>query len=372
MSSPISIAILGAGIFARIAHLPAIRELGDVYQLKAIYSRSKSSATELAKTAETSLALPEASLAIYYDLGGQDGNLEALLARQDIQAVIIALPITSQPAIVVQCLEAGKHVISEKPVAPTVKDGIKLINTYESVYKPRGLVWRVAENFEAEPGLQAAGKAIAEQKIGKVCFWNYQVLNNVNTDGMWYKTPWRTVPDYQGGFLLDGGVHSAAALRTVLPSPLQQLSGLASLNREHLAPHDTIHTLIRSKDGSHGLFELSFGLPSSAGGGDSFRVVGTEGILLITKFNKPGEKEGESTQYIKVQITSAKDGSTEEIIEKTCGVKQELSSFAAHVRGQDDGLGKPLRALQDVAVIQAALNSNGSVVDLTKLIEESQ
>ena len=101
-----------------------------------------------------------------------------------------------------QSLEAGKHVISEKPVAPTVKEGIKLIETYERVYKPKGLVWRVAENFEAEPGLRAAGKAIAEQKIGKVCFWNYQVLNNVTTDSMWYKTPWRTVPDYQGGFLV--------------------------------------------------------------------------------------------------------------------------------------------------------------------------
>lgn len=148
------------------------------------------------------MALLPSSLTIYHDLGGQDGNLSALLSRKDIQAVIIILPITTQPAIIVQSLEAGKHVISEKPVAPTVKEGIKLIETYERVYKPKGLVWRVAENFEAEPGLRAAGKAIAEQKIGKVCFWNYQVLNNVTTDSMWYKTPWRTVPDYQGGFLV--------------------------------------------------------------------------------------------------------------------------------------------------------------------------
>lgn len=148
------------------------------------------------------MALPEAALTVYYDLGGQDGNLDALLARKDIQAVIVVLPITAQPPIIVQALEAGKHVISEKPIAPTVKEGIKLINTYESVYKPRGLVWRVAENFEAEPGLRAAGKAIAENKIGMVCFWNLQVLSNVTIDSMWYKTPWRTVPDYQGGFLV--------------------------------------------------------------------------------------------------------------------------------------------------------------------------
>lgn len=149
------------------------------------------------------MACPASSFDLYHDAGQ---NIDALLARTDIQAVIVVLPINQQPSIILKALEAGKHVISEKPVAPTVKEGIKLIKTYESHYKSKGLIWRVAENFEAEPGLRAAGKAIADQKIGKVCFWNMQVLNNVETDSMWYNTSWRTVPEYQGGFLLDGGV----------------------------------------------------------------------------------------------------------------------------------------------------------------------
>jgi predicted dehydrogenase len=115
--------------------------------------------------------------------------------------VIVVLPISIQPTIILKALAAGKHVISEKPVAPTVESGVALIQNYETNYKPKGLIWRVAENFEAEPGLRAAAKAIADQKIGKVLFWNLQVLNNVDKDNMWYKTPWRTVPDYQGGFL---------------------------------------------------------------------------------------------------------------------------------------------------------------------------
>jgi predicted dehydrogenase len=142
------------------------------------------------------------SIQIYHDQGDPSTNLDALLARDDIQAVIVVLPINLQPSIIVKSLAAGKHVISEKPVAPTVKDGIELIKTYEETYKPKGLIWRVAENFEAEPGLRAAARAIAEQKIGKVCFWNMQVLNSVDTDSMWYNTPWRTVPEYQGGFLV--------------------------------------------------------------------------------------------------------------------------------------------------------------------------
>lgn len=182
------------------AHLPAIHKLKDTYQLKAVYSRSKSSSTELAKAAEA-LGLPSNPL-VYHDEGSQDTNLDALLARDDIQVVIVVLPISIQPQVILKALAAGKHVISEKPVAPTVESGITLIQDYETNYKPKGLIWRVAENFEAEPGLLAAAKAIADQKIGKVLFWNLQVLRNVDEDNMWYKTSWRTVPDYQGGFLV--------------------------------------------------------------------------------------------------------------------------------------------------------------------------
>jgi predicted dehydrogenase len=66
---------------------------------------------------------------------------------------------------------------------------------YLSRYKDKGLIWRVAENFEAEPGLRAAGKAIRDGKIGKVIFFNAKVVNYIDKDSKWYKTPWRTVPD---------------------------------------------------------------------------------------------------------------------------------------------------------------------------------
>ena len=101
-------------------------------------------------------------------LGADPVSLDALLARSDIDAVIIALPITVQPSIVRKSLAAGKHVLSEKPVAPDVASGIELIREYETTYKPKGLVFRIAENYELEPGYHAAAKAIREGKIGKV------------------------------------------------------------------------------------------------------------------------------------------------------------------------------------------------------------
>ena len=65
-----------------------------------------------------------------------------------------------------------------------------------------GLIWRVAEDVEAEPSYRAAGKAIRDGAIGKVLFWNLSAVNHIDRESKWYKTPWRTVPDYQGGFLV--------------------------------------------------------------------------------------------------------------------------------------------------------------------------
>lgn len=158
-----------------------------------MYSRSEKSAHELADAAVAALNLNEAP-AIYHD-GDQSTDLDALLTRPDITAVIVALPITIQPEIVLKSLAASKHVLSEKPVAPDVKQGLALIQKYESLYKRKGLIWRIAENFEAEPGFRSAGAAIAAGKIGKIIFFKTTVVNYIDKESKWYKTPWRTVPD---------------------------------------------------------------------------------------------------------------------------------------------------------------------------------
>lgn len=179
------------------AHLPAIATVGSsVVELKAIYSRSEKSAATLADAAQASLKLPSKP-DVYFD-AAPNANLDALLARPDIQAVIVVLPITAQPGIIRKSLAAGKHVLSEKPVAPDVASGLELIKDFETDYKSKGLIWRVAENWETETSYQVAAKAIKDGKIGKVSFYNARVVNYMDTSSKWYNTPWRTIPDVSG------------------------------------------------------------------------------------------------------------------------------------------------------------------------------
>ncbi|KIJ28562.1 hypothetical protein M422DRAFT_189558, partial [Sphaerobolus stellatus SS14] len=352
------------------AHLPALVQLqaSSNLALKAVYSHSRKSAVAFAEVAAEKLGAP---LDVYHDQGGE-GDLKALLAREDIDAVIIALPITVQPDVIRQCLAAGKHVLSEKPVAPSVKEGEELIAEYEGSYKGKGIKWRVAENWEAEPAFRFVRKLIEENKIGKVAWWTLNDVGDVDKDGKWYKTPWRTVPDYQGGFLLDGGVHSAAVLRTALPSHPIALSGYVSLVQPYLAPTDTLTVVAQSSDGSHGTFELSKAAPtpSRKAASPNFKVTGTEGwIDLSLKWGEGGAKF-EVTLWKRVEKAGEK-GVYEEVKEEWAikgeGVDKEVEWWIEELRGiegEGKGLGEPREALRDVKFIEAGLNSKGERITL--------
>ncbi|KAH7929000.1 NAD(P)-binding protein [Leucogyrophana mollusca] len=372
------IAILGAGLYAKEAHIPALANIGTIaLPVKAVYSRSEKSARELADEATRVLHLtPD----VYHD-ADSSANLDVLLSRPDIVAVNIVLPIGLQPSFILKAFASGKHVFSAKPIAPDVAESVRLISVYNADYKPKGLVWRIAENFETEPGYLLAGRLIREGKIGKVTFFNLRAVNYMDQDSKWYKTPWRTIPDYQGGFLLDGGVHSTSALRVILPSRITKLSSFASLNKKYLPPQDTINVIAKAEDGSHGIFEMTFAAPApSLSKGNGTVITGTDGWLSIEQGKAVDTNTGKEVSVLRITVktitkVNGKPGpEKEEIIEVPVrGVEAEWEGFfAAILRNEDDGLSSPEGALEDVAFIQAALNSEGNLIDLQKLVRDAR
>ncbi|KAG9026550.1 hypothetical protein FRB95_008721 [Tulasnella sp. JGI-2019a] len=377
-TKPLGIAILGAGIFAREAHLPAIAILSksSLLKLEAVYSRSLSSSSKLAELATSTLNLSSSQQVQVYSDDGSGKGLDDLLARSDIHAVIVVLPILQQPEVIVKAFKAGKHVLSEKPIGKDVKTALELIKLYESEYKPKGLLWRIAENFECESGVVAAAEAVSSGAIGRVAFFKLSSVGAMVQDNQYYQTSWRTVPEYQGGFLLDGGVHYTAILRTVLSDPIVSATGHASLTKEHLPPHDTIQSILQTSSGAHGIFELSFALP--IGGEYASTVVeitGTTGFVKLSLTSKATEEGRDPKPHYIVKVVG-QDG-TEKVTEfLSDGVEKEVEYFAKAVLGVKDdpvgqGKGDPRGAVRDVAIIQASLTSNGNLVDVKALVEGS-
>lgn len=265
-------------------------------------------------------------------------------------------------------------MLSEKPIGPTVKAAQEAVAIYKEKYQGLGLHWRVAENYEVEPSYLHAKKVIESGAIGDVGFFRLSGVNYVDEKTNQYAlTSWRAVPEYQGGFLLDGGVHSVAILRTILPAKMISLSAFASLVRPPLLPHDTIQAIVSlspstSKSNAspaHGIFELSFGAPSSARSetalnGHGVIVTGTKGFLALNNV-----KKDDGNTYFRVETTVNGVAEPEVFESRTQGVEREVENFVKLVSdGKDTGFGTLEGTLSDVAFIEAALTSQGKPVEL--------
>lgn len=177
-------------------------------------------------------------------------------------------------------------------------------------------------------------------------------------------------------------------LRTLLPDPLKQVTSFASLSKPHLPPHDTITALLSCTSPSetasepkdkkaHGIFELSFAAPapSRSKAGNTTIITGDKGWLDIATGVKIGDKSVVRVTVHIVTREQEKEGDVLEekelvIEEEQKSIEMEITNFLNALKGTDDGLGDPRAALLDVAVIQAALNSEGRPVDLEKLVRE--
>ena len=160
----------------------------------------------------------------------------------------------------------------------------------------------------------------------------------------------------------------------MLPQPLTHLAAFASLNKDFLKPYDTIHSIAKAGDSFHGIVEISFALPTnSAPAGDLISVTGTDGWLSVNQVNKPGMEGTFIRTVIRslVKVKGKPNEEKEEIIEVAQnGIVAEFASFFDAIQGKDElGLGDPFNALSDVAFVEAALNSNGELVDLIKLLQ---
>lgn len=319
MPDPIRLALIGAGLFAREAHLPALQALGQAFEIVAVYSRTRDSAERLASL------LPQRP-DIYTELSD-------LLACQDIEAVDVVLPVLAMPDAVEQALASGKHIMSEKPLAPTVAIGQRLLARQQP-----GQVWLVAENWRYEPAFLQAAEIIQSGELGKLLVAHWALHVAMTPENKYYHTPWRREGSFPGGFLMDGGVHHIAALRLVL-GEIVEVSAFAVQLRDDLPPTDTLSAGLRFESGIVGSYTVTYAAGSKLD--QTLHVVGDRGTLRVNRTIL----EVLSTSMARSASFQAKS------------VDAELAAFAAAIREGQTSRNTPQQALQDVAVIEALLKS---------------
>src|SRR5680860_112397 len=186
------IAVLGAG-FMGGTHARAYRQRDDV-EIAAIYARSGNRAQDLAN-----------------ELGSTfTDDLDRVLGNDSIEAVDICLPTPAHRPTVEAALEAGKHVLLEKPLALTVEDGEALVREYEASDR----VFMVAHVLRFWPEYVELKRVIDSGELGRPISASTARRQPFPEWSVLFKAA-----DQTGGAIFDMLIHDYDALNWVLGSP---------------------------------------------------------------------------------------------------------------------------------------------------------
>ncbi|WUT00360.1 Gfo/Idh/MocA family oxidoreductase [Streptomyces sp. NBC_00708] len=150
----------------------------------------------------------------------------ALIARDDVQLVDICTPGDSHAEIALAALEAGKHVLCEKPLANTVAEAEAMTAAAERA-AARGRAAFVGFNYRRVPALAHARSLIAEGRLGALRHVRAVYLQDWLTDPASPLT-WRLDKERAGsGALGDLGAHVVDLAQYLAGEPLVAVSALS-------------------------------------------------------------------------------------------------------------------------------------------------
>jgi UDP-N-acetyl-2-amino-2-deoxyglucuronate dehydrogenase len=260
----LGVALVGAGFIADY-HLGALRRLPGV-ALRAVVSRDAAKARACADR---------------YGVPDADTSLPALLARDDVQAVVIATPDDTHEEVTTACLEAGKAVLLQKPMATDSAACRRMMATAARTGSDLQVSW-MHRHFEE---VDLAREWIAEGAIGHVTSIRLRNATPGPHWGAWFFRADRV----GGGVVLQLGAHGIDLVEHML-GPIEALSARTAtlLPRRTLASGEAVP--VENPDSAWASYRLAGGAIVShemsmieAAGCDRFRmeIYGTEGTIWL-------------------------------------------------------------------------------------------
>ncbi|MFI7587009.1 Gfo/Idh/MocA family protein [Spongisporangium articulatum] len=201
-----------------------------------------------------------------------------VLERDDVQLVDICTPGDTHAEIAVAALEAGKHVLCEKPLANSVPEAERMAEA-AAVAQARGVLSMVGFNYRRVPAIALARKLVADGRIGEVRHVRAQYLQDWIVDPQ-FPLVWRLQRERAGsGALGDIGAHIVDATQFIVGDQLAGVSGLTE-------------TFVKERP----LVSSSSGLSASAGE-ETGPVTVDDAALFIGRFAGGALASFEATRF---------------------------------------------------------------------------
>ena len=244
------------------------------------------------------LALPTVEVVAVSDINVEKGKQRAdqlhctfyqdypqMLAETRPDVAVIITPPLLHAKMTIDCLEAGAHVLVEKPMANQVAEADAMIEAATRSQRLLGVIFQ----HRYRPEIRTAHKLLQEGLLGNI--------QRVDLTAVWTRSyayyahaPWRATWAGEGGGVLPSqGSHSLDALTHLAGMPVRMVAWTRRLLHD-IQAEDTAHAMVEWENGAVGSVHISSAeaeplrtAGSAADAPERLKIVGTAGTLEIDR-----------------------------------------------------------------------------------------
>ena len=161
------------------------------------------------------------------------------LAADDVDAVLVCVPPFLHEEVAVAAARAGKHILCEKPLAPTVAAADAIVRAADEA----GVVLMVAENWLFDPLTALLRSYVEDGRFGRLRRTRFMQSWSGPDRVRFYRTP---VPG-RNGVLLEDGIHVIAMARCLLGEPTSVTGVTRTAKPQRRLGRSTVESLVEDE-----------------------------------------------------------------------------------------------------------------------------
>ena len=253
----IRFALVGCGRIAQ-SHFNAIKQYKDLVEIVGVCDINPHS---LASAVKTTGATPYSSLS-------------EMLIKSNADAYILTAPSGLHSNQAIEIAKAGKHVISEKPMATNWKDAKRMVKACDDAYVRLFIVKQNRQN----PTLQLLKKALDKNRFGKIYMVNINVFWT-RPQSYYDQGNWRGRWEYDGGAFMNQASHYVDLINWLI-GPIESLQSYTATLARNIEAEDTGVISLKWRNGALGSMNVTMlTYPKNLEG--SITILGEKGTAKI-------------------------------------------------------------------------------------------
>jgi predicted dehydrogenase len=341
----VRLAPVGLGRWARVLARGAQR--GEVIDLVSCFSRSEEKRTSFCEE---------------FGIARSARSYEELLADPDVEGVLVTTPNDTHREVIIQAIDAGKAVYTDKPIAHNLEDAVAIgAATTES-----GHVFSVGHSARRLAGHREMKRWVDEGRLGRISLAEANFSNERGLE----LTPqtWRYFSSKSpGGALIQLGVHHADTLQYLL-GPVRSVS--ATVRK--------LYTKSEVADATMTILELEAGMLAYLGSGwaspgvYSMNLLGTEANLFYDLDFTHWQDSHSADKHSVLRSQSYGESDRRPVeLRPSDMFREQLEEFALAIRGEGEVEVGAAEGIDALAVVQGALESSargGESVELQEVV----